>query len=199
MPSAEPNPEERTYLLALARETIAAELDGRSARAIAPPAVASGALAAGGGAFVTLHARGRLRGCIGRMSGPPPLAATVRAMARAAAFEDPRFPPLGRGELAACSLEISVLSPMVPCPDPDQVEPGAHGVYLAWRGRSGVFLPQVATEQGWDRAALLQQLGLKAGLDADAYLRPDAQLYTFTACVFGEAESAPAGKAGSGD
>jgi AmmeMemoRadiSam system protein A len=126
-----------------------------------------------------------LRGCIGRMVADTPLEKTVRDMAMAAAFEDPRFPPLGRSELDSIDLEISVLSPMEPC-RPEDILPGAHGAYLSKGYRSGVFLPQVATEQGWNRETFLEHLCYKASLPSGAYLDPDARLMRFTAVVFGE-------------
>lgn len=180
--------QEKSYLLALARATIAAEWDPAISAPTPPRKEASGSTALDQrcGAFVTLHKGGELRGCIGTMIGRQPLTETVRAMARAAAFEDPRFPPLGREELARCEMEISILSPMVPCPDPRTVVVGVHGVYLTRSGRSGVFLPQVPGEQGWDRDQYLEHLCRKAGLPPRSYEEPDAQLFTFTAVVFSD-------------
>jgi AmmeMemoRadiSam system protein A len=191
-------PEERQFLLADARETIAAELESRAPRyrrdtddKTAPNSV----LRQPCGAFVTLHkyssgghiARDRsLRGCIGRMTANLPLEETVRLMAHEAAFGDPRFPPLRPGELEQCHIEISALSPMSVCPDPQQVEVGVHGLYLTRGGRSGVLLPQVPLEQGWNRQEYLDYICVKAGLPPESYNAPDATLYTFTAVVFGE-------------
>ncbi len=179
-------PEDRLALLRTAREAIASRLEGRPATWPAHGPALDNAL----GAFVTLHkssthGRRLLRGCIGRMSSDLPLYATVRDMAAAAAFEDPRFPPLIVDELDRVDIEISALSPFEPC-SPDDVIPGTHGVYLTRGFRTGVFLPQVASEQGWDRVELLEQLCVKAGLEGGAYDRPDARLFRFTATVFGE-------------
>jgi uncharacterized protein len=77
-----------------------------------------------------------LRGCIGRMVADTPLEKIVRDMAMAAAFEDPRFPPLGKNEIGSIDLEISVLSPMEPC-RPEDIVPGVHGAYLSKGYRSG--------------------------------------------------------------
>ncbi|MDR1211415.1 MAG: AmmeMemoRadiSam system protein A, partial [Spirochaetaceae bacterium] len=140
------------------------------------------------GAFVTLRRGTRLRGCIGRMSSPAPLIETVRELAVEAALGDPRFPPLGSRELEACGIEISVLSPLAECPDPETVRVGLHGLYLVYQGRSGVLLPQVPVEQGWDRQAFLDYICVKAGLPPDSYRAKGARLYTFTALVFGEEE-----------
>jgi AmmeMemoRadiSam system protein A len=186
--------EEKAALLADARETIAARLEGRQpvyqrSEALAA-AVAKGgsALAQPCGAFVTLHKNPgrRLRGCIGRMGAAAPLEQTVRTMAQEAAFGDPRFPPLGKAELPECEIEISVLSPMEKCPDPRQVKVGVHGLYLIYRGRSGVLLPQVPVEQGWSLDEYLDYICVKAGVPPKSYAAPDAELLTFTATVFAE-------------
>jgi len=181
--------DEQKILLADARESIAAELEGRSPRyrreQSAPPG-AGAALGQPCGAFVTLHKGKNLRGCIGRMSASLPLEETVRVMAKEAAFGDPRFPPLGANELAQCSIEISALSPMEPCGDPRSVKVGVHGLLLTRNGRSGVLLPQVPLEQGWDLDQYLEYICIKAGLPPGSYDAPDAKLYTFTAIVFGE-------------
>jgi AmmeMemoRadiSam system protein A len=182
------SPEERRYLLTIARESIASKLEGRKPQY---PAINSPVLQQPCGAFVTLHklsaSGGRdLRGCIGRMTANLPLEETVRVMAREAAFGDPRFPPLRSGELEQCRIEISALSPMTVCPDPQQVEVGVHGLYLTRGGRSGVLLPQVPVEQGWNRQEYLDYICIKAGLPPESYNAPDATLYTFTAVVFGE-------------
>jgi AmmeMemoRadiSam system protein A len=184
--------EEQRTLLADARETIVAELErrkprcGRSAELRTAIADGSSALSKPCGAFVTLHKGKNLRGCIGRMSAATPLEETVRAMAREAAFGDPRFPPLGPEELTQCDIEISALSPMELCPDPRQVIVGVHGLYLIRGGRSGVLLPQVPVEQGWDLDEYLDYICVKAGLPPHSYEAQDAKLYTFTAIVFGE-------------
>jgi AmmeMemoRadiSam system protein A len=183
---------ERRILLAEARETISAKLEGRRPRYDRDGELA-GRIAAGEsalttpcGAFVTLRKGKNLRGCIGRMSAGLPLEETVRVMALEAAFGDPRFPPLRAEELPRCSIEISALSPMELCPDPRQVQVGVHGLYLIRQGRAGVLLPQVPVEQGWDLNEYLDYICLKAGLPPRSYDAPDAKLYTFTAAVFGE-------------
>jgi AmmeMemoRadiSam system protein A len=189
--------EEKSALLADARETIAARLEGRKPSYKRSPALeaaaASGesALAKPCGAFVTLHkkagAAGRqLRGCIGRMAASGPLEQTVRAMATEAAFGDPRFPPLGKDELAGCEIEISALSPMEKCDDPRSVRVGVHGLYLIYRGRAGVLLPQVPVEQGWNLDEYLDYICVKAGVPPKSYEAPGAELLVFTATVFSE-------------
>jgi AmmeMemoRadiSam system protein A len=184
--------EEQKALLRDARETIAAKLEGRKPRYERSPelakAIAAGnsALAVPCGAFVTLHEGKNLRGCIGRMSAGLPLEETVRTMAIEAAFGDPRFPPLQKDELPRCSIEISALSPMELCPDPYSIKVGVHGLYLIHRGRSGVLLPQVPVEQGWDQQEYLDYICIKAELPPKSYEAPGAELFTFTAVVFGE-------------
>jgi AmmeMemoRadiSam system protein A len=191
------NPEEQAALLADAREAIRAALEQRPPEYKRSPelekAVREGtsALTKPCGAFVTLHKGTDLRGCIGRMTASGALEQTVRIMAGEAAFGDPRFPPLTRTELGACTIEISALSPLELCPDPRSVRLGVHGLYLVHRGRSGVLLPQVPEEQGWDLGQYLDYICVKAGLHPRSYDEPGAQLYTFTAAVFGE-ETEPA-------
>jgi len=141
-------------------------------------------LRAKSGAFVTLHERGQLRGCIGYIEGRAPLAKTVQENACNAATGDPRFPPVQPDELKDIDIEISVMSPLRKASSPSDVIAGTHGVVLKKGFHQGVFLPQVATEQGWDRETFLRHLGLKAGLDMNAY--KTAELWLFTAEVFGE-------------
>ncbi len=140
------------------------------------------------GAFVTLHERGELRGCIGYIEAVKPLFQAVSDMAVAASTEDPRFPAVEVRELDSIDIEITVLSPMRPVPSPDSVVVGKHGCVIRKGGRSAVFLPQVPVEQGWDRDTYLSELCRKAGLPRDAWKSPDAKLSVFTGQVFGEKE-----------
>jgi AmmeMemoRadiSam system protein B/AmmeMemoRadiSam system protein A len=173
----------RTALLALARRTIAARLKGGPAPALGAPTPAASLPR---GAFVTLTKGGALRGCIGRLAAGEPLHRTVGAMALEAAFGDPRFAPVGKGELPGLEVEISVLSPMRPVASAEEVVTGRDGVVLHKAGRAAVFLPQVAPEQGWGRDELLDHLCEKAGLARGCW-RQGAALETFQAEVFGEA------------
>jgi AmmeMemoRadiSam system protein A len=184
--------EEQRALLAEARETIAATLENRlpvyrrdSALRAAVEA-GNSALTQPRGAFVTIRLGEHLRGCIGRMDAADSLEKTVRIMAGEAAFGDPRFSPLTEDEFGRCSLEISVLSPISPCEDPRSIQVGVHGLYLTHQWKSGVLLPQVPLEQGWDLDEFLDQICLKAGLRRRAYLERGAKLFTFTAAVFAE-------------
>ena len=175
-------PEARRELLRIAREAIRAGLRGRR---YVPEEPADPALRRPAGVFVTLHENGALRGCIGTFQSDRPLYRNVAEMAQAAAFEDPRFPPLRPEEFPRVDLEISVLSPMERVPDPREVQVGRHGLYIVQGPRRGVLLPQVAVEQGWDRETFLAQTCLKAGLPPDAWSR-GAEIYVFEAEVFGE-------------
>lgn len=139
------------------------------------------------GAFVTIHKHGQLRGCIGNIIGQQPLYLTIRDMAIAAASNDPRFNSVAPAELNDIDIEISVLSKPYRAKSPDEIEMGVHGVIVRRGRRQGVFLPQVATETGWDRATFLSQLcSQKAGLSADAWKDPKTELNIFTATVFSE-------------
>ncbi len=175
---------ERGILLESARESIESSLEQR------PPAWpdAPASLSVPRGSFVTLSEGKRLRGCIGRLTPSGPLIDTVRTMARAAAFEDPRFPPLTLQEWDGVSIEISVLGPMERMASVEEVVLGQHGLYIVQGFRAGVLLPQVATEWGWSRGEFLEQVCRKAGLPAGSWKDPSAELYRFEAAVFGESE-----------
>jgi hypothetical protein len=136
------------------------------------------------GAFVTLKVGGRLRGCIGHVVGDRPLNETVARMAKSAAFQDPRFPPLSRGEFDNVDVEISILSPVVECPDPVKIEVGRHGLIIRKGSHQGLLLPQVAAEWGWDRETFLGHTAMKAGLPAEAWKDPEAKIFWFEAEVF---------------
>lgn len=136
------------------------------------------------GAFVTITLGGNLRGCIGSIVGREPLEENVWRMARAAALEDPRFPPLTAREWARADVEISVLDELTPCPEPARIEVGRHGLALQYAGRTGVFLPQVPVEQGWDREAYLENLCRKAGVPQGSWRLPQARLFWYEAQVF---------------
>ncbi len=173
---------DRQELLAFARASIAQQLATGTAPLFRGR---SAVLRRGQGVFVTLNKAGSLRGCIGRLGDDLPLGQAVGAMALKAAFDDPRFAALRADELDEVEIEISALTPATPVRGPQDIVVGRDGVVLRKDGRSAVFLPQVATEQGWDRDELLTQLSLKAGLPRDAWWQ-GAQLSVFQAIVFGE-------------
>ena len=138
------------------------------------------------GAFVTLKKNGQLRGCIGSIRPVDPLAVCVSQVARSAAVEDPRFVPVSETELEDLEFEISVLTPLQILEDWREVRVGTDGlVMIGDEGRSGVLLPQVPVEQGWNREEFLEGLCRKAGLPSGAYLQ-DVILYRFQAQVFRE-------------
>lgn len=159
-------------LARLAREAIRRALGGEAA----------GAAAAGEarGVFVTLRRRadGELRGCIGIPEPRHPLDEAVCRAAVSAATRDSRFRPVTLDELPALAVQVSVLTALVPGRAGDVVV-GRHGVCIRGRGRTGLLLPQVATEQGWDVETLLGQLCRKAGLPADAWRDAECELWIF--------------------
>jgi AmmeMemoRadiSam system protein B/AmmeMemoRadiSam system protein A len=139
------------------------------------------------GAFVTIHENGQLRGCIGYIEAIKPLYLTIREMAQAAALNDPRFKPVSPQELQSLDLEISVLTTLKKIEDVSEIQIGKHGVLLKKGYHQGVFLPQVATEQGWDRTTFLNELCYKAGInDPNCWREKDTELYIYSAEVFKE-------------
>ena len=182
------NQTQREFLLKVARAAVEA-----AATSAAPPEVETlasaaglsldGALTENRGAFVTLTRHGHLRGCIGFIEGYKPLVQAVAENGRSAAVSDPRFPPLTPGELEDLNIEVSALTALVAVKSYEDIEVGKHGILLEKNGRQSVFLPQVATEQGWDLATTLTHLALKAGLDPDGW-REGADFRVFKAEVF---------------
>lgn len=178
--------QERRTLLTLARLSIQNKLTGSNHPL--PPATQG--LQREAGAFVTLRVhsdggRPKLRGCIGHVVASGSLYDTVRQVAVSSAVMDPRFPPMRAEELADVEIEISVLSPFQRISDPTKVVPGTHGLYIKKGRASGILLPQVATEYGWDRETFVRHTCMKAGLSPDC--TDDAEMYVFTAEVFDEA------------
>jgi AmmeMemoRadiSam system protein A len=174
--------QDKRILIETARAAIGARLAFQVPRYPEP----TEALRAPCGAFVTLKKGGALRGCIGHIAASRPLVETVREVAVSSAFEDPRFPPLEKQEWSGVRIEISVLSPFEKITDTGIIRVGTHGIMIRRGYRSGLLLPQVATEQGWDRDTFLTHACFKAGLPADAWKSPDATLEIFSAIVFGE-------------
>ncbi len=175
-------PDDKRQLLQIARSAIARYLDGESFTDFG----CSENLARPGAAFVTLMIGDRLRGCIGRIGGELPLAQTVAVCAVDAATVDPRFPPLRADELSRVQLEVSVLSPLEKISSQTEIEVGRDGLLIRLGAASGLLLPQVATEYGWDVTQFLQHTCEKAGLQRDAYLSPAAKIYRFEAIIIEE-------------
>jgi AmmeMemoRadiSam system protein A len=174
--------QDKRTLHEIAKAAIESRLRGKS-----PPetAIESPVLKESRGAFVTLNKKGRLRGCIGYIEGRGPLHKTVEEMAEAAAFSDPRFTPLQQEELRDLEIEISVLTPLRKITDTAEIEVGKHGIYIT-RGSwySGILLPQVATEYGWDRDTFLEHTCQKAGLPSNAWKEKETEIFIFSADVF---------------
>jgi len=178
------NEEQQEMLLKLARETIESYLKtGKKER----PEIQDERMRTKQGAFVTLRKQGALRGCIGHILPVESLQDTIVDMAIAAATQDPRFPQVTPEEMKGVHIEISVLSIPLRVQNVDEIEMGKHGVIVRKGRKQGVFLPQVATETGWDRETFLEHLcWSKAGLSKDAWKDKDTELYIFTAQLFEE-------------
>jgi len=175
---------EKNKLLRIARDSIIKHLTGKE-----PPVITitESRLLKKMGAFVTIHKKDRLRGCIGYIRAFLPLSKTISECAVSAAVKDPRFPPLQESELDEIDIEISVLTPLRKIEDINEIEVGKHGIYIVRGFHSGLLLPQVATENGWDRMTFLAQTCRKAGLSPDAW-KEGTDIYIFSAQVFGEKE-----------
>jgi AmmeMemoRadiSam system protein A len=173
---------DRQLLLRLARDTITAHVTG--VQALAPDL--AGVLARPGAAFVTLHARGDLRGCIGHLEVDEPLGRVIPRCAIGACSRDPRFAPVSAAELPAIDIEVSLLGPMETITGASDIEVGRHGLVVESGWQRGLLLPQVALEWNWDPETFLTHTCRKAGLPADAW-KTGAKLWRFEAEVFGEA------------
>lgn len=170
---------QKKELLSLAKETITSYVRDRNIPEIKPE---DKRLQANGAAFVTINRNGNLRGCIGSIQAVMPLYQSVVRNAVSASSNDPRFPPMTKEELSDIDVEVTVLSPLEQLKDVREIEIGKHGLYMEKGRSSGIFLPQVATEFGWDRDTFLDQLCKKAGLPKGAW-KDGARLYSFTADI----------------
>ena len=179
------NDTQKQTLLKVARDTVEAVINRGP---IGKPKSDDPELDAHCGCFVTLKNHGQLRGCIGQFISEIPLIELVVEMAKASATGDPRFltEPITIGELEQLDIEISVLSPLQRTDDPLNLRLGIDGIYIKKGGTSGCFLPQVATETGWNKEQFLSYCcAHKAGLSPDAWKDPETEVYLFTADVFG--------------
>jgi AmmeMemoRadiSam system protein A len=176
---------DRVLLLRLARETIAAHVTGTRA----PSPDLDGVFGRRGAAFVTLHAHGDLRGCIGHLDGDDPLGRVVPSCAVAACSRDPRFPAVLEAELPAIEIELSLLGPFETVSGTVDVEIGRHGLVVELGWCRGLLLPQVAVEWRWDADTFFAHTCRKAGLPRDAW-KNGAKVWKFEAEVFSEAGQA---------
>ncbi len=176
--------ETRTWLTALARQTVDTAVRRGSALRKEPEGIGEGARQVMGG-FVTLNLDGALRGCIGEIFPTREIWRVVREQAVNAALHDPRFPAVTPEEVDHVQIEISALSPPESVASWEEIVLGRHGIVLEKDGRSAVFLPQVPVEQEWDLDTTLCYLSEKAGLGPEAWRR-GAQFQVFEAEVFGE-------------
>jgi hypothetical protein len=172
---------DRALLLRLAREALTAGVSRRALPALPDCEI----LRRHAGAFVTLHRRGELRGCIGHVEADEPLGLVVSRCAVAAGTSDPRFLPMAHEELAEIDIELSLLGPVEEVLRGEAIEIGKHGLVIELGRRRGLLLPQVATEQKWDRGRFLAETCRKAGLPPDAW-ETGAKVWRFEAEVFGE-------------
>ncbi len=179
--------EEQRQALALARRSLeerlikGGEVDARSAGVDT-----GGIFGQDRAVFVTLKVGGRLRGCIGHITPSEPLWKSISGNAIAAAIHDGRFSPVDGDELLNIDIEVSVLTPPEPIESVEQFEAGRHGIIMGFDGHRAVFLPQVASEHGWDREKTLRYLSLKAGLPEDGWTQPGVKFHLFEAQVFAE-------------
>jgi len=173
----------KTRLLTIARQAIQSAVNKSK-----PPAIeySDPIMEEYRGAFVTLTKQGVLRGCIGYIFPVKPLALTIQEMAQAAAMRDPRFNPVKPNEVADIDIEISVLTPLHQINDVSEIEVGKHGILIEKGRYSGLLLPQVATEYGWDRETFLEHTCHKAGLPDDAWKAEDTVIKVFSADIFHE-------------
>jgi uncharacterized protein len=175
---------EKQLLLDVARRAVTAAAERRESLETLP---AVPDLGESTGAFVTLHHRGRLRGCIGQIDTGQSLVEVVAHCAKSAALEDPRFDALRPDEIAETEIELSVLSPMEEIA-PDRIEAGKHGLMVSRGRQRGVLLPQVAIECRWAAGRFLEETCVKAGLKRDAWREPGTKIECFTAEVFRESD-----------
>jgi AmmeMemoRadiSam system protein A len=183
-PSSAPNlnSEEQAALLRVARDAVTAASRGECYE---PPEVLPGGVPRSAGVFVSLHLGDELRGCIGVTQTRQPLVESTAHCARAAALEDPRFPPLSVAEVPQVGIEISVLGELRALGPGERPRPGIDGVLIEQEGRQGLLLPQVAIRFGWSAERLLSETCRKAELPGDAWTR-GARVRVFQAQVFSE-------------
>ncbi len=175
---------EREALIQLAKKSV--ETAVKEKKMYQPTASEFESLQQDRGVFVTLRKKGELRGCIGLVAAMKPLYLTVRDAAALAAVRDPRFPPVQAREIPELEYEISVLTPFHQVFDPREIRIGQDGLLIMRGSNEGLLLPQVATEQGWNRTTFLEEACLKAGLPRQAWKDEATDIFVFSALVFDE-------------
>lgn len=178
-------PEEIKFLLNLARQVIT---DTANSIKIKNKSYFSDTLKEEFGVFVTLHKNAELRGCIGYIEGIKPLQDAVIDMAKSAAFNDPRFAPVTADEVDDLEIEVSVLSPVREIKSIDEIIIGRHGLIIEQGFYKGLLLPQVATENNWDRDDFLQYTCRKAGLPTDAWQDKTTKISIFSSEIYSETD-----------
>ncbi len=176
---------EKVFLLHIARRSLNLAVENSESSLEFSPDELAASPANTGGAFVTLRRGKRLRGCIGQLVCDVPLVEVVAYCAKAAALTDPRFSPVARQEVSEIEIELSVLSAPQDV-NPDEIEPGKHGLILSRGTQRGLLLPQVASEYGWSAQRFLEETCVKGGMEPSAWKHESARIQAFTAEVFSE-------------
>ncbi|MDY6935484.1 MAG: AmmeMemoRadiSam system protein A [Spirochaetota bacterium] len=182
------NKEQQIKLLRLARKAIYVYLKEKKSLEVDRDEFSEDIFSIKCGAFVTIHKAGMLRGCMGYIKGLESIPETIINTARSSAFEDPRFPNLTEEEFNSIDIEISILSPIEEIRSISSIVVGRDGLIISQGNRSGLLLPQVATENNWGLLTFLENTCYKAGLNKDAWKSSDTNIEKFSAQVFGEKE-----------
>ena len=181
------NSDEKLTLLEVARKTLESSVkEGKRPDLNSGEYTLSQTLKNKRGVFVTLNKNGNLRGCIGHIQPREQLFDAVIDNTINSSMNDGRFNPVSEDELPDIEIDISVLSPIKKISGAEKFITGKHGIIICLGGMRAVFLPQVATEQGWDREETLAQLCNKAGLPSYAWKDDEMEFFVFTAEVFHE-------------
>lgn len=178
------NNDQKRKLLILARKTIADKLG--ISEGLDSPSFDEDIFKEKCGAFVTIHIKGSLRGCIGYIEGFKSIPETVAEMALSCAFRDPRFSSLTAEDYKKIDIEISILCPIEKVDDVREIVVGRDGLIVTRGYNRGLLLPQVPVEQGWDRETFLSHTCMKAGISPDSWKKPDVLIEKFSALVFSE-------------
>ncbi len=175
--------EQKKFLLALARKVIQCHLDQTPFEETCPN---NGFYKQKTGCFVSLLYEAKLRGCIGYVFPYKSIYETVIEMSPAAAFRDPRFPPITKDEFENIKIEISVLSEMIIIKGPEDIVIGRDGLYLKHPYGSGMLLPQVSLQWNLDANSFLEETSKNAGLPPKLWKDPASRLFRFEAEIFSE-------------